>query len=238
MRGARMGDPPNPPKEHTVRNRTRSITTIAVVAVLSLVAAACGGDDGGTAVSADAKPYVDAMKTAMSESQGEDDIEFTESQIDCLAPRWVNVIGVERLESNDITPEDLAEQAQMEFGEMGLTEKDGEALYDAFGACDVNIRELMLASLAEDDVPVAGQACFEEIFTEENTRTLMVATLVQGDDALEEDPELAPLMGSLMGCAFMAMGEEMENMGDDPGFDDNIEFDETFEFDSDDSNGS
>jgi hypothetical protein len=56
----------------------------------------------------------------------------------------------------------------------------------------------------------AAKACMEGVFTDENLRKLMVSSMVNGEDAAENDPELAPLMGQLMGCAFMGMGDAEE----------------------------
>lgn len=200
-----------------MRTRPRTIVTAVLVTVLAFAATACGDDDGGGGeVSAEAQPYVDAMKESMRTSNQEDDSDFqlSDGQIDCLAPRWINTFGVDRLEEQGVTAEDIAADTDMEFTDLDLTEDEGGALYDAFGECDVNLSEIMLEEMAADeDMTEAAKTCMEGIFTDENLRKLMVSSMVNGEDAMEDDPELAPLMGQLMGCAFMSMGDS-EGDGD------------------------
>src|SRR5664279_2196701 len=183
------------PKDLSMRSRSRALS-VALVAALALVTGGCGNGDGGgeAAVSDESRPYVDALKQSMKDSNGEDDdIQFNDDQMDCIAPRFVNIIGVERLDENGVTPADLASDDSMDFSDLTLGEKEGNALYDTLGDCDVNLKEIMVASFAEDDeVTPAMAKCMEGVFTDDNLRLLMVSTLVQGDDALEEDPTLSP----------------------------------------------
>ena len=54
--------------------------------------------------------------------------------------------------------------------------------------------------------------------TDENLRKLMVSSMMNGDEGMEDDPELESLMGGIMGCAFMGMGEDLgetDGMGED-----------------------
>ena len=62
-------------------------------------------------------------------------------------------------------------------------------------------------------VPLAAPA-----FWESNLRKLMVSSMMNGDEGMEDDPELESLMGGIMGCAFMGMGEDLgetDGMGED-----------------------
>ena len=158
--------------------------------------------DGGAA-----GPYVEAMKRSMQASNEEDgDFVLTDGQIDCMAPRFIGIIGVDRLKENGVTPADIENDKAMDFSDFGMTEKDGNDLYDSFGACDINLREMMLTSMAADeDMTPEMQKCMEDVFTDENLRRFMVSSMVEGDAAMENDP----LMAQLMGCAFMGMDEGM-----------------------------
>ena len=159
------------------------------------------GDDG------EAGPYVEALKRSMHASNEADDaFEMADDQIDCMAPRFIDVIGADRLKENGVTPADLESGETLDFSEVGLGEKEGNALFDTFGECDIDLNEMMMASMAADeDMTPEMKTCMEGVFTDDNLRKLMVATMTQGDDALENDP----LMAQLMGCAFMGM----EDMG-------------------------
>src|SRR5690606_14003972 len=111
------------------------------------------------------------------------------------------------IEASGVTTDDL-ESSDMDFSAIGITEEDGNRLYDAFGQCDINLRELMLETMASDDeMSEAAKSCMEGVFTDENLRMFMVSSMVNGEDGMEDDPALGPFMGQLMGCAFMGMGD-------------------------------
>ncbi len=162
-----------------------------------------GGDD------AEAGPYIEALKRSMYASNDEDeDFQLTDDQIDCMSPRFINVIGVDRLKENGVTPADLESDEAMNFSELGMTEKEGNALYDTFGECNIDLNEMMMTSMAADeDMTPEMKTCMQEVFTDDNLRRFMVASMIEGEAALEDDP----LMAQLMGCAFMGM----EDMGAD-----------------------
>lgn len=217
------------------------VLAISLATALTLVTVGCGDDNkggGNAAVTDENRPYVEAMSTSMKDSrEDEEDMQLTDAQIDCIAPRFVNIIGVDRMKENGVTPEDLASDDPLDFSTLKMDEKEGNTLYDTFGQCDVNLREVMMTSFAQDDdMSPEMRKCMEDVFTDDNLRTLMVSSMVKGDDAMENDPAVAPMMGRLMGCAFMGMGEEMGDTdfdmdADDMGMDfddmdiDDLEFD-------------
>lgn len=198
-----------------MRNRPTTLA-IALVAVLSLFATGCGDDGGGgnAAVSDENRPYVDAMKESMRTSNEEDgDLELSDDQIDCLAPRFVNAIGMDNIEAAGVTPDDI-KTSDMDFSGMDLTEEDGNRIYDSFGQCDIDLRELLMVSMADDEeMSEATATCMEGVFTDENLRKFMVSSMVNGDEGMEDDAEMAPIMGQLMGCAFMGMGDAFDEAG-------------------------
>ncbi len=115
-----------------------------LVGVLALsTMAACGDDDssggGGDEVSAEAKPYVDELKKAMT-ADGEE-LQLTGSQADCMAPKFIDAIGVDTLKAKGITPEDMASDSDTDFDELDLTDAQGTKMVDAFSACDVSLKD-------------------------------------------------------------------------------------------------
>lgn len=172
-------------------------------------------DDGGDVeVSGDGQAFVDAMVESM---QSEEDFPLSEDQARCFAARTVNTIGVDRLNKAGVTPEQFGSSgdSSIDFSDLGLTEDDANEIFDNFGRCDIDLREMMLESMAADSEVSAGQkACMETVLTDENLRKLMVTSFMKGDDGIENDPELEEVMGGIMGCAFMGMGEGM-GMGED-----------------------
>lgn len=194
--------------------RTRTLT-VALVTAIALAAAGCGGSSGGSgdkagndkadAVSEAERPYVDALAKSMTEPVDDDEIVMSDKSAACVAPLFVRIIGVEKLKDNGITPEAFADDDSMDYSKLKITEKDGNALYDTFGQCDVDFRKAMVESFAADEEMTPAMAkCMESVLTDDNLRELMVTTMVKGEDAVED----SPLMGQMMGCAFLGLGED------------------------------
>lgn len=162
----------------------------------------------GGGLSGDAAGYVRAFATSMQDDGSPVDA----AQAECLAERWVGTIGVDRFKAAGVTPEDIAsDDYDDDFSAFEITEAEGNELYDGFAACDIDIRAVMLEETADEEMSREARACMESVLSEENLRRFMVTAMVHGDDAAEDDPELAELMGGLMGCAFMDMGAEFGN---------------------------
>ena len=185
----------------------RSTTRLAasILAAAGLLLTACGSDDdGGSApssdVSAEAQPFVDALKKSMQDSD-DDTFELSDSQIDCLAPRMVNAIGVDLLIDAGVDPSAIGDDTDMDFSELGISREQGGAMYDSFGACDVSVRDVMLESIAGEGLDGDAQKCVEDALTEDSVRDMMIATLVEGDEGMESDPAVGELMGKIMQCA-------------------------------------
>lgn len=172
---------------------------------------------GDVEVSADARAYVDAMAGSMT---ADESFPLSDDQAECFSARTVDTIGVDRLQGAGVTPEMMAdEESTMDFSDIGLTEDEAGDIYDNFGRCDIDLQDLMMQSMAADDeVTPAMRSCMETVLTDENLRKLMVSSMMNGDEGMDNDPELEELMGGLMGCAFMGMGEgdiEVDGMGED-----------------------
>lgn len=166
-------------------------------------------DDGDAPVSGDAKAYVDAMAANLANSGEGDDLQLTEDQANCLAPRWVRTVGVDRFKEAGVSPQDIEDDSStIDFAEIKLSESDANKMYDAFGACDVNLRDMMMESMAGDDVPAAARECMEKVLTEDAIRKLMILGLTGQDDALDDPNNMPPELAGIMGCAFMGMGED------------------------------
>lgn len=151
-----------------------------------------------------ATAYVDAMTESMI---ADEDFPATRKDAECLATKFVDIIGGDRLRAAGVTPEEFADDT-MDFSDVGITESQANKMYDAFDACNFDLRELMMSEMAEDDdLTPAATACMDQVLTEENLRKLMVRTMVGGEDAADADPELQDILGGFMGCAFMAMGD-------------------------------
>lgn len=166
---------------------------VVVLAAGALALAACGGDDddgGGGDVSDEEQPYVDAI-AAQFQTDDESELQLTGEQADCVAPRWVDTIGLDTFEEQAITPEDINDSSEDELSTLGLDESQGNELYDAFEACDVDVPALLIDSLAADsELDADTVTCIEDNLDADLVRRLMVAVVTQGDDALTGDNEV------------------------------------------------
>lgn len=165
-------------------------------------------------VSGEARPYVDAMVKSLQDDP--DGMQVTDEQAECISSRMVDTIGLDRMKAAGMTPAHLADPDNaLEFDTLSLSEKDANKLYDHFGGCGINLQEEMMKSMSEEgDMTPAAKACFETALSEENLRTLMVTMMLKGEDAAENDPAMGPVMGAIMGCAFMGMGDGDTDFGD------------------------
>ena len=176
--------------------RTRMAARLAVAV---LVLGACGDDDDGAtsdgtvtqgSVPAESQPYVESLVAGFT-SGDDEDLQLTQEQAECVAPRWVDTIGVDRITDAGIAPEDIGADGNSELSELGLSEDEGNELYDAFGDCDVDLQQAFVDGIAASgELPDDVAACLEEHFDEDTLRQIMVVTITEGEDALAEDQEL------------------------------------------------
>ncbi|HEY1116181.1 MAG TPA: hypothetical protein VGE43_00660 [Acidimicrobiales bacterium] len=162
---------------------------LAVLTAGALLLGACGDDDSSTD-----DAYVDAMAASMRQDE---DLPFAPDDVDCLAGEFVGALGgAERLEADDITPEELRGDGGLEeLGlELGRDEADGIAA--SFGSCEVSLSELVLAE-AGTEVPDEVRACVEENLDEEVLAEFFATVLVD-EQTGDEPPE--ELLEPLMAC--------------------------------------
>jgi hypothetical protein len=191
---------------------------------------ACGDDDddsgGGTTTTAAApadtttggtaaapaegteEEYVAAVTRTMTNNDP-DELQLTTEQADCLAPKWIDTIGVDRLKEQGVAPDDIGDDpGDSDLSDLGLTDEEGGELYDAFAACDVDIREEFIATLsAESEMSEEAASCIGDAFDEGLLRRIMVASITKGDAGLEADPDLAAdFQAAITQCAELIEG--------------------------------
>lgn len=203
--------------------RTR-LTAIALSAGLVLAACSSGGGSGES-VSEEGKPYAEAIAANFTKAEDPDDIVLEEDQANCIGGRIVNIVGVDAFEKAGVTPADLGPESETLVGDVEVSDKQANEVYDSFKKCDIDLRAIMFESFSQnEDMTAEQQKCLEGAFDEDTMRAFVVTALVKGDD---ESPEAMKLMGAIMGCMFMGMDE-----GDfDMNFDEDFSFEEDFEFD-------
>lgn len=171
-----------------------------------------GGGGGGTGGGGSRQAYVDAMVESLLSD--DDSFPVTEAQARCVGESWVNIFDPERLAAAGISPEDIASDSDddNDLADLGLSESEAGGLVDTFGDCGIDLTKAMVDSIGEDQTLTAeDRACLEGAFNEDFLRRLFVITLTQGDDAVEEDPQL---MGEMMGALFACPGAMGLSEGD------------------------
>jgi hypothetical protein len=204
--------------------RIRGAFAVAAVGLLTLSAAACGDDDdkgsdaatttaatsgstgatsGGDASSATEADYVAAIEAQFT-STGDNSMELTDDQAACVAPKWLDVITVDKLEAKGITPDDVrADTDNEKLATLGLSDADAEKMYAAFGDCDIDVRakvaDSMVASL---EAPADVEECVQDALSEDLVQRIFVVSITKGDAGLDADEDLSnELFSSLGKCA-------------------------------------
>jgi hypothetical protein len=190
----------------------RGTIAIGLVALLSLTAvAACGDDDssgGGTTTprpttatsgatagtsgssgGAGRDEYVAVLKESMMSSGDEGEFALSGEQADCMAPKWIDTIGVDTLQAKSIEPDDIGTEGSADLTTLGLSEEQGNDLYAAFGQCDVDVKSLFIKSISPN-LSDKDEQCLEDNFDEALMKQILVTTLTKGQDALDGDEEM------------------------------------------------
>lgn len=178
----------------------RRIMLAVTTVVICGLAAACGDDDGGgsggESGSAESQEYVDAIVASNDAS------ELTDEQNECFARAFVDAVGVEQLQGA-VSPEEIRANPETTPQEFGITLDDDQA--DAFWN-DVNecmdVRAAFVEGMTEgEDVSEETVSCLEDAIDDDLLKRVMVTSLMEGDEALDQDEELmSDLIGVLSEC--------------------------------------
>ena len=162
---------------------------IVVLALFVSVLAACGDDDeggGGADLGGEEQEFVDA---AMEDFDPESAAPLEEGESRCIVESMVDSLGLERLDELGVEPEDFGDDTQEAFPE-GLTEDEANDVVDGFDSC-FDLSALFLEGLAEEGtLSDDDRECLADAFDKETMRNLFVTILTQGEDAMQEDPEM------------------------------------------------
>ncbi len=204
--------------------KIRVALATAAVGLLTLSAAACGDDDdkggdaatttagasatttggssagGGDASGATEEEYLAAIEAQFTQG-GSDSLQMTEEQAKCVAPKWLDVIGVDRLKEKGVTPDQVrADTDNEQLAALGLTESEGNKMYDAYGECDVDIRAEFARSISASTE--VDEDCISDAIDDDLLRRLFVTSATKGDAGLDADESLTnDLFAALGKCA-------------------------------------
>lgn len=168
------------------------------VMVLAMLSAGCGED--GTrkdSSSGRGQEYVEALLATTDHS------DFTKGEARCLARGWVDVIGVDVLDSIT-SPEELSEISDLTFTEAGipLDEAQRDGLWDVMSEC-TEVRGLIVEGMAAgSNIPRAVLACFERSAPDELLEEILITLMVEGERAFEQnDVLIAEMRDALTACS-------------------------------------
>lgn len=135
--------------------------------------------------SPDEQPYLDSFATDVRAGDGAEI--FDEAQAKCLARRFLDVIGLDRLRNAGVEPDDFNISAN--FGEkLGVDATEGNQLYDQFASCGIDVEEVLVKSLSAggQDLTPEERACVDAAFGPDDVRRSFVADIIGQD--LTDDP--------------------------------------------------
>lgn len=169
-----------------------STTTVAEETTTTADEATTTTEDGPTNSSepdGDASAYADGLAVGLTSGDEESgELVLSSDQAECVAPEWIDIIGVDTLTGADVTPQDL-EDPDYQFTDLRLDADTGGDMIDAFGDCDVDIisefYETLSADLDDEQVD-----CLVEELGDDQARQFLIEALVQTDLSAELNDEL------------------------------------------------
>jgi hypothetical protein len=138
-----------------------------------------------------AEEYTEAFVTNLS--SGDDDgtdLVVTEEQAECVAPKWVAAITVEKLHEAGATVEALSDPGFNRV-ELALDEDQGAELVAAFDPCGVDLAELFAAALTQG-LTEEQQSCAVENIDREDALDYL------GKSFGGSQPDLTPIQDALV----------------------------------------
>lgn len=110
---------------------------------------------------------------------------FSRDEGECIGAGWVDAIGFDAIVDAGISPEEFATGSEEDLDALGIDEEVATGLYDAFGDCGIELREIFLEDSGVDPSP-SEQSCLDDVLTDENLRESFVAEF--SGESLDDDP--------------------------------------------------
>ena len=117
--------------------------------------------------------YLAAIERSLASGDG---LSTTPEQAECMAPKWLDTIGLDRLKDRGVDPSEIGDDVNDDgsaLSDLGLTDDEGTALYDAFGECDVDIRQQFVEFATDGQSPEVVE-CVDAALTPELLRRVMI----------------------------------------------------------------
>lgn len=182
--------------------RFRTYAAAALLLAATLGAAACGGDDDSDDSSSDTTAAADDNNADDSgDSHDRDDYVailsaagsgFSADEAQCAAEVFVDVVGVDQLEAVGAY-EKIQQNPDGNFSDYGIStldEAQGAELYSGVNGCK-DMRAFFEEQMAADgSIPPEGAACVVDAIDEATFSQMIVASFLQGEAAIDDDPAM------------------------------------------------
>lgn len=163
-------------------DKTAKTTTTAAPTPSAGPSATTAGDpssttsDKGPAGSGSADVYAtNVAKGLSSGSKDGSDLVLDPKAARCVAPKWVDVIGLDTLQKKAPDPSELAKPSYS-YDQLGLSKDQASTMIDAFGKCRVDLYELLIRSLSVG-IPKDKQTCIRRELPPDLAQKFLVAAL-------------------------------------------------------------
>lgn len=170
---------------------------------IALAATGCGDDDTPGTVTVEGKPYVEAMREGLL-AHGAGSVTVDATAATCIAPKWVNILGPERLDAAGVAPSRLTGDDGLDVtaAKVALTDAQVSKLVDAFGECEVDLPAAFVHDLTRGASPSPeDEACLIDAVPTDLVQRIVGMQITEGDRAPDRDPELVEeLFTALSAC--------------------------------------
>jgi hypothetical protein len=145
-----------------------------------LFAVGCGSS-GSESSSSDAQPFVDALVDDMTTVDERGDFVLGDDDAGCLAPRLVEIVGMDAIERSQATPEEFAKADSLSELDLTVDSRDEEEIVEAFNQCldEDSLLPGFADSFGVEQVPEACTA----FFSTETWAPIFAATYAHGSEA-------------------------------------------------------
>lgn len=166
---------------------------------LALVAglAGCSGSDGDEAASTttvaeastttsapqgkvgDQASYTASLATGLAAGGDGGELQVTDAQAACVAPKWIATIGVDALVARGVGADAMADP-NFSFPDLALSEAQADPMVDAFTGCGVDIF-VQFRKVLTTGLTATQAACVDGAITDAEVRTFLSESLRSAD---------------------------------------------------------
>lgn len=174
---------------------------------LLLGAAACGGDDGGSALSDEEQTYADALATELTDAT--DGFGVTDDEAACMAESAMGVLGVKPFKDADVSPKDIEDSDSPGelLGEGTVSDKDASAIAEEWGDCADLPTAFAAAGADEFNLDADGVSCLEDGLRDNDILANVIAATFTSEGGEPDGETLRELVGLVSECSAGEGGE-------------------------------